>query len=720
MNPFLKPIDNYNRDYDIRKAAVRQIAKYISVKLNKSMDDAIAFVVKEMRDPTSKFAFKDPEMKRLRKVARGTREEEVTSFISYIEEANEQGHIISPSLVTYLPANEHKSVTAVWLDANIENRRRAKNRMFVLKQAGDAAGSQRADYDQNARKIRINTVSGMRGFKGNPLYLSTGHSTLTSTCRSAAGYGNATVERFISGARHYYSPEIVKANILSVIDVKDRAGYERVIATYGLVYPTVEQSMQVVRSSSDMYFNIPDSLKEIEELLTSISPLERALFCYSGDFYHIAQFNDTFARTFAKAMIVGEIDETLVVDTADVLKTMSKTEVVYINSLCADILKGSTHEDVAKNDTKGWQHIGRVAQKVKETLQEYSEFIGYFFAVDHLPPTVANIRSIQRKAALTADTDSAIFTTQLWIEWYTGTLKRTTDGDKMWYLITYMGCQCIAHSLAMLSANIGVERNAIFRLSMKNEYAFPQFAITSAAKHYYCNMSMREGNVFSQLELDVKGVGLRGSDLPKDTLDAAEAMMTDILQKANDCEQFKASEILDYIASREQRTVNSVLMGDLEFLKTSSIKPDTVNMIHHDFWQYVLGPKYGRAIEPPYPTVSVNTTLVNRTAIVEFTKSLEKTDPAMAQRFVDWITSHNRKDFKSMRLPTLSVQDTGIPDELREIIDYRKITYQVNKPFYTLLESLGLNIVDRDHMVLVTDYLGKEFKIHDIGTPNVQ
>lgn len=60
------------------------------------------------------------------------------------------------------------------------------------------------DAEQNAKKIAINSLSGMHGFTGNILYVKSGHSSLTSMCRSATGYGNANNEKLLAGSRHYH------------------------------------------------------------------------------------------------------------------------------------------------------------------------------------------------------------------------------------------------------------------------------------------------------------------------------------------------------------------------------------------------------------------------------------------------------------------------------------------------------------------------------------
>lgn len=710
MNPFIKDVSEYTRDYKLRKAGVEQVALYIASMRNISIEEATEFVVNKLKSDDPKFGFKDPDVLRLKKVSRGKREEDTTGFIDYIEEADSEGLIISPSLVTYLPPKVRKSVTAAWLTDNIAARGRAKFKMFQFEQIGDIVKAGLANGEQNARKIRINTVSGQRGFKGNALFLTTGHSTLTSTCRAAAGYGNAIIERFVAGARHYHTFEVARANILAVATMADLDGIKTIVEKYNLCYPTPEQAFSVVHRSTKLYVSNKHEEDLILELLTKITPVQRAAFCYGGDMYHIAKFNDEFARRFISEMIMAdglpEEYRTLDIETKVEVKKLSGSEKAYVNALCLDVLAGETYENVEENDKEGWKTIGRTSRSLKDNLNKYSDFISTLLAVNHLPPTVGSLRSIQRRVCLAADTDSAIFTTQGWVEWYKGDLKRTILGDRVWYLITYMGCECIANALAILSGNMGVDPDMTFMLAMKNEYSFPEFALTSMAKNYFASMSMREGNVFKKPRMEVKGVELRGSKMPAKILKAADDMMAEILHKVDNSILIDEDELLERIAGFEKDTVDSIMKGDPEYLTTGSIKADTARTIHYDLWMKVFSPKYGESVPPPYPTVSISTDLDNKTKLKEFIAGVKEKDPALGNRLQDWIIEHRRDNLKTIMLPIMSIRQCGIPDELRSAVNVRKLAYQINSAFYAILESIGLNIVDRDHHRLVSDYLG--------------
>lgn len=706
MNPFLFDKDQYERNLDIKQGYVEHTAKYISLLLKKPYKECFSFVMGEMKNRNSDFSLKDPPMLRLISKTRGNRVEDETTFLEYIDDIIQTNRIVSPSFVVYERPEVEKSVTGEWLDDNIAARKRSKKAMFEYKQAGELMKSILADYDQNARKIRINSVSGMRGFKGCPIFLATGHSSLTSSCRSAAGYGNATVERFLAGSRHYHSPEIAKANLVAQLMIEDKSRIEAVIIKYGLKYPSVDDVMGMVSRSTDLYWRIPHETDLIRNLVEGMTDLERAVVCYSGDMFHLAMFNKDMVMQMFMDLIAIDLSDVPDVNPDDELKGLDATETAYINALCANILKGSTHKRVKEENPEGWSIIGKTAWKVKYNLNKYADIINALFAPKHLPPTIASLKSVQRRAGLAADTDSSIFTVEYWVHWVTGNYLRGEIQDRIWSLATYMVCQCIAHSLAMLSSNLGVSKDMLFRLAMKNEYGFPQFALTNLAKHYYSNISMREGNVYEHPEIEIKGVELRGSTAPKHVLTAAEDFMKEILAAVDKGEKLSAKEVLNKIAGYELETIRSVKRGEYTYLRSDSIKPETKKMCYHELWSYVFAPKYGSSVEPPYPCVKVTTDIKNKTALNKWVEEIE--DRELAKRLAEWLVKYNRDDLKTILLPTMAIRACGLPIEIQQAVDIRKLTYQVNSGFYRILESTGLFIVDRNNFRLVFDFLGLE------------
>ena len=121
-------------------------------------------------------------------------------------------------------------------------------------------------------------------------------------CRSATSYANANNEKFLYGNRHYYSPDVVKANIVSIVQHSDMEAFERVMIAWQLRHPTVEEAMGCVKRGSMAYWRNPEQLSLIEELLTALRPVERSAFVYTNDLYHLALLNPAFVHEFLRKL----------------------------------------------------------------------------------------------------------------------------------------------------------------------------------------------------------------------------------------------------------------------------------------------------------------------------------------------------------------------------------------------------------------------------------
>lgn len=105
-----------------------------------------------------------------------------------------------------------------------------------------------------------------------------------------------------------------------------------------------------------------------------------------------------------------------------------------------------------------------------------------------------------RRTVVTSDTDSTLFSTDEFVNWYFNDMIFTDESFALTSSVAFISTQCIAHSLAILSANMGVDESKLFTLSMKPEYSFPVFIPTSVAKHYFTTKTIQEGNVLKNLK----------------------------------------------------------------------------------------------------------------------------------------------------------------------------------------------------------------------------
>src|SRR5690606_27977815 len=234
----------------------------------------------------------------------------------------------------------------------IAGRKKAKNEMFQARIAGNPVLEYIKDCEQNAKKIGINSISGMHGFSGNILYVRSGHSSLTSMCRTATGYGNATNEKFLTGSRHYWNADIAMANILAIITNTDYAQLEACLQQYNIVIPTVEQTMECVVRSTELYFRNPTELARIGQLVEKLNDLERAAFVYIGDMYHLAKYNDALVREFMRRFVEPDLDAIEIGDPDEALAPGIKdTDISYfVNLLSANEIQGIDREKLKERN----------------------------------------------------------------------------------------------------------------------------------------------------------------------------------------------------------------------------------------------------------------------------------------------------------------------------------------------------------------------------------
>lgn len=727
-NPFVLPKEAYTRDLDLLKGYFKQNVFFLHRMTGQSEDQCLKFLRKTL-SRNGRFPMQDPNMLVLRQDSPGNRVKDEMTLLSYVKTVTDSDRILSPSMVCYENPNVLKSPSAKFVESGIAGRKKAKNEMFMAQVAEDKVLEKIKDAEQNAKKIAINSLSGMHGFTGNILYVKSGHSSLTSMCRSATGYGNANNEKLLAGSRHYHSPKITVANMAALVTSQPHAEFEAAMQKCGFVYPNVEQTAECIRRSTDLYWRNPAQFQKIVDFIVRMTPLERAIVVYTGDLYHITKYNDEFVRTFMDKIIKFDPskDDTVIEDPKKLLdgKSIDDDTKVLATYLNADLARGENFDSMSKKGmNEALLYIARTALNIQNVLQEYFDFIRVFLTPVLLAPTVANIKGILRRVVLASDTDSTIFTTQEWVTWYTGNDNRTKEGDGIWYTTTYIACQCIVHVLAKLSANMGVIKEDLHRLTMKNEYAFPVFTLTSRAKHYYAFMSCREGNVYKDYEMEIKGVALRSSTVPVSIIKAAKGFMKEVMNRADQNQQFTLEELYHKVWSYEQDIYNSIKNGEHKYLKSAQIQESYPNMNkenpyleksnykHYLMWEEVFAPKYGHVENPPYTCIKVPLAIKNKTDMAGWFAKVEETDPEFAARLKHYHTMTGRDKIGTLYLPYSILAGIGMPEEVMVMIDVRRLTYEILESFYMILESLGVFQVDSKYVRLISDIYTPEGEVN--------
>lgn len=706
-NPFILPVSNYKRSIDPLVHYVDQTASYLMLSTGKTFDACKEFVKRKLKDGT--FQIRDPRIQFLERADNGDRAIEKSTLTNYIYKNLKAGNIIAPSFTTYIHPSVKESILVGFIDDNVAGRAKAKKEEFAAKAAGDLLKTKYKNLEQTGRKLSNNAISGAHVSQSTPLANKTAHSSLTSNCRSTSGYGNANNEKLMTGNRHYWNPNVTINNIVSIVTHTDYDKLKALIDKYSLHYPTVEDAMSCILYSTDMYWKNVKAEKKIFDLIFNLTPIQRAAFVYTGDLYHLRKHNEEFLRGFIGRLSLKVMENPTIEDPFSFIKAAREVNIDLAHQICSDEMKGKGKDYNKLKGTNNLVVLAATTNNIDKTLTDYTDMIQAVMVTENMPASVSYFPESIRRAALTSDTDSTIFTVEEWVQWYCGSARFDQIHMSVAATCIFLASQAIGHILAMMSANFGIETKRLHQIAMKNEFKFDVFVPTNVAKHYFASISCQEGNVFEELESEIKGVHLKNSNTPKFITDKAAEMMFNIMSDIREKGTISIVKYLKEISTIEKGIFSSIERGERQFFRLGEIKnPDSYKLsvekspfIYDMLWTDVFAERYGPSPEAPYQVLRVATTIDNATLTKEWLENMKDKD--LSKRMTDWLEKHDKKCLPSLLVPVELTTQNGIPKEILDIIDARKIVFNLCKIFYLVLETLGFYICNDKITRLVSD-----------------
>lgn len=691
LTVFLEPKDSYQRCIDPIGHYVDQVATYLSLKTKEPIEVCKSWIQHALKNGQFK-GITNPTIKYFERQSNGDRIATFGSLTSYIYNTVKRGEILAPSFTVYMHPSAKPSLITKFTDANTKRRSQEKKAAFKAKAEKNMDLFTFKNNAQTNMKLTNNSLSGAFVAKGSFVNNPTAHSTLTSTTRTGTSLANASNERLIAGNRHYFSPDIVINNILSIITNTDYTLLKPSTDHFldGLVYPTVEQTMECITYSTDLYWIDYRAHARIRDLVETLSPIQRAAFVYTGDLYHLRKLNPEYIRAF-----ISKLCCKIIIPAENALEKVYKIEeqvLILAHQICSQETKGKG-KDYAKMEGLGV--LVATAEHIIQVIHEYKDFIKGLLITKNLPPSVAHIRDMVRRIVVISDTDSTCFTTGEWVEWMRGGMIFDDESLAICGGITYMATQTFMHSMALYSANINVEKAKLHTLAYKSEWTWTLLVPMNVAKHYFARAVIQEGNVFEEPELELKGVHLKNSNTPKRIVADSTAKIEEVMDTITSNKKISLKKLLTEVADMERFIERSLLSGELEFYRQVKIKEaaaytksmDESPFQHHLLWKEVFQPKYGILEEPPYAVAKVPTILDNPTAIKTWLDSME--DREFAERMGAWITRKKKTSLNTFYISSNFLKTYGMPKEIVPIIATKRILLDLCNIYYLVLESLG-------------------------------
>lgn len=696
MSAFLRPVDFYTRDSDFISNYARQMATGLSIRYGITVEQALEKIRQWKKE--GRLTMENPIVGYFTKNSVGDRIHETTTLTAYIKDTISNKEIIVPTFTCYQNHTVEESPIAGYVDFNVKRRSVNKKASQKAKAEGNLDVAFNKDCEQRNNKENNNSLSGLFAAEASIFQNDTGHNTLTSITRSMASIANALNERIIGGNRHYRDIHVALNNSFALIESSDMQQVQEVLETFNLRAPTVQELMEVYRHSMENYIYDNQVYKTLLPIVEKMNGLQRAIVAYSQDLYHLKKFNrETIFKLledFTRRDIIERFE-----DPIKFIHSQDELTVSFAHQVCLKEVqgKGKAYEKMSPETV---QLVANVCKHIEAAIKKYRLFFETFFLTKTVPCSTAFIQDMRRNTCVLSDTDSTIFSVDQWVLDYFGKLDFSSKGFAIAGAVAFIASQVNAHCLGVLSGNMGVSKDKIHELQMKPEFVFPVFVQSPVAKHYFTAKLVCEGNVYAELEMEIKGVHNRNSALPDEVNKETHTRMENLIKEVMDGKQIRINEEIGDLIRIENEIRESLLKGELTYLKRVSIKTPSSYSVkdpvknsiycYHTLWQQVFAPKYGALPEPEYSVVKIPLTTDSAKKLKSWVQSFQ--DKAMAARFEQWIEDHGKNAMKTFYLSADHASAFGLPEELIPVFNLDRIILDITMARRMLLDSLGFSL----------------------------
>lgn len=237
---------------------------------------------------------------------------------------------------------------------------------------------------------------------------------------------------------------------------------------------------------------------------------------------------------------------------------------------------------------------------------------------------------------------------------------------------------------------------------MKNEFLYPVMIQADVKKHYAGVITVQEGVILPEPDIDIKGGQLRGSTVPKVAIKFVEELISkDILDGIYKHGRISAHKVVDKVRAFEEQIYQDIKDGGIGWYKTQAIKnkndypePMSSAWYYYYAWQEIFAKKYGDLMLPiKVPIVPIE---VPNESYWSWIKDVDKT---IGKRFIEFLDK-NKRSPSYIAINTISGK---VPKELVPLIKVKDIIHNSVKPVHLILRQLPINCSFEDKNSLFTE-----------------
>ena len=604
--------------------------------------------------------------------------------------------IISPYGTCYTPVSAQSSFLKGLIDVKMKQRKTEKKAMLKAKKEGDKVAAVFHNNNQATIKILMNSLIGAMGSGFNFLSSIANFNSVTSIARFFIMNAYAHAERFLEG-NFYFRDEEQVLNHLICCKRKgpDSSAVSQIVRRHGWYIPSVDDVYAFLTDNLHRYCFESDH-PVIRDFLYSLNDGERCFVFYMSNMYQLVTRNTWYFKTWCDRFFdTGGVDYSLECVPGDLLH-LDGDLCVVLSTVCHSWMptneRGNSVSlgDVVQQDPELARRLYCVGRHMQSCIDEIQEAFDIF--MDHKVGIgyVHEHKQMFRSTVILSDTDSIIFTTKSWAEWYCGSTSISDQAFNINALAVYWLTKANANILYHVSCAFGALDADLVRMNMKNEFMMPIEILTSLKKHYASILAIQEGVFYGKPKLDIKGVNLRGSNFSKPTLNYVTWFIQDVIDEIKHDGKVSARNRICDILRFERMIFDDLQHGSTKYLQVEPIRmageykdADRTIYFNYLFWEKVFADKYGNIA---IPTKCFILPLENvRYGI--YMAYLRNNFPEIADKLEDFFKEYPDKEIARIPINPLTNE---IPEELRFVTNFKAVVYANTRPLYLIMQSFGI------------------------------
>lgn len=702
---------------DLLQEYRRQQCWYLQQQTGKSAEACYAFVDRVMRE-----RFRDQQVTVSMTGKNGDPEVQQLSLSKLLRLS--RSLIVTPSGSGYLPSDREPSLISQMIATKKAERKQVKKRQLQAEGDGDQVTAKQCWYKQASIKIGLNSLPGQLASSSNIFYDKGGYNSITSMARNIIPRAYLTCERLLGGNFAWLLEEQVISYLQSLLRhmPSDREIREQ-LRRWELKVPTAIEVSAFIRDGWQRNSRAVVEMTRVDRILWRLSAEQLAFIYYYGNLRHLFWDNAERLRPYLRQLLALPAQLELKAGvTAKDIYGFDSTVLAVTMVVTAERFAHQTIDVLCRDQPERIPEFYACCVLMQERLRKLWSLVSFFTEVNVDMVDIKTMPYAFRNTTVLSDTDSVIFTTAAWDDWYReGRVADgvTQDSYNITAICIYLLHHVVRGVLLRFSRRFGIAPAEEQILEMKNEFLYPIMLLYDVKKTYAALQLIKEGVFLPKPKPDIKGQQLRGSSLNDESLTFTEELIVQEIMYPAMHGRLDVRQILQRILEYERRIYQSLANGETTYLTVTSLKPvsnyanpdNTCVVRAHRLWNELFAKEYGE-VTPPikvplFPMRSlgkIRTVGGVKEAVLDpqLLAELQRVKPKFAVKLQRWFTPDKLLPSNMLLSPLLP----EIPVEMRVLIDRRAVVQTNLRPAYLTLLSLGIQL-DPDYQVLLTDLCGE-------------